>query len=124
METGESGKLPERRTERRRIDDRYFSVELTVGIMGPAYRCRIRDLSSKGLCILVPANSVILEHLKVGAVITMTYHPETPFGPGERLETEIRHITADPECPFKGHVLIGLKILELELEALSAAERI
>ena len=102
----------ERRCESRTILDQYFSVEFSVPAATYAYRFRIWNLSSKGICIAVRDDSDLLKHLNVGDILNMKYYPTDSSSPPVHLKTQIRHITPDEQGPFKGHSLVGLLVLE------------
>ena len=104
--------IEEKRSEPRTIVDQYYSVEFLLKETGNIYKFKLRDLSSRGLCILVNESSAVLKHLKAGETLDMQYHPPEPSSPAESLKTQIRHITKNEEAQFKGHFLIGLYIIE------------
>jgi hypothetical protein len=101
----------ERRAETRNAAEKYYSVQFTTKEMGSHYQFKIRDISSKGLCILVKEDSDVLKHIKVGDILTMTYLPAESPGPVTEMKTEIKHITRDEAGRYKGHLLVGLAIL-------------
>jgi hypothetical protein len=107
--------LQDRRPESRTLLDRYYSVEFRLHGTGNVYQFKLRDMSSKGLGILVNKNSAVLKHLKVGDTLDMQYIPPESAGTSESLKTQIAHITQKDEEPFKGHFLIGLLITEREI---------
>ncbi len=102
----------EKRCEPRRIVDAYYSVEFSLSRELPVYQFRVRDISPSGLGIMLNENSTALERLKVGDVLEMKYNPARRVDPAEHLRTEIRHITKIDEGPFRGHFLVGMKIVE------------
>lgn len=102
----------ERRSEGRETLQDYYSVEFSVARHLPVHQFRVRNLSPWGMGILIKGDSAALERLKVGEVLEMTYHYARPSIPSEHLRTEIRHITRLNEGPFKGHYLVGLRILD------------
>ena len=105
----------DRRPESRTMLDRYYSVEFQLQDTGNVYQFKLRDMSSKGLGILVNKDSAVLKHLKVGDTVDMKYIPPESAGSSESLKTQIAHITQKDEEPFKGHFLIGLLITERAL---------
>ena len=107
--------LTDRRPESRTILDRYYSVEFRLQETGNVYQFKLRDMSSKGLGILVNKDSAVLKHLKVKDTVDMKYIPPELTGSSESLKTQIAHITQKDEDPFKGHFLIGLLITEREI---------
>lgn len=102
----------ERRSEPRRKPDNFCYVEFKPADESHIYQFRIWDLSFKGMCLLVRADSDILNRLKIDDVLEMTYYPEDSHQPPQILKTQIRHITLEKEGRFKGHYLMGLLILE------------
>lgn len=106
---------PDRRPESRTILDRYYSVEFQLQDTGNVYQFKLRDMSSKGLGILVNKDSAVLKHLKVGDTLDMKYIPPESAGLSESLKTQIAHITQKDNEPFKGHFVIGLLITEREI---------
>jgi len=100
------------RSEPREILDRFYSVELLLEDTGLVYQFKLRDVSSKGLCILVKEDSAVLKNLKVNDMLDMKYNPPESPGKSESLKTEIRHITKPEQEAFKGHLFIGLSIVE------------
>ena len=77
-----------------------------------AYRFKIWNISSKGICVVVKEDSDLLNHVKVGQVLDLKYSTTDASHPVESLKTEIKHISKDEEGRFKGLCLIGLSILE------------
>ena len=102
----------DRRPESRILLDRYYSVEFRLQETGNVYQFKLRDMSSKGLGILVNKDSAVLKHLKVGDTLDMHYIPPGLAGTSESLKTKIAHITEKNDDPFKGHFVIGLSIME------------
>lgn len=106
-----SGDAPERRSEARAVDERYYSVQFTTKGLASFYQFKLWNISPKGMCILVKEGSHVLEHIKVGDSIEMTYYLTDSQGAHENLKTEIKHITKNDEGRFQGHYMIGLSIL-------------
>ncbi len=105
---------PDRRPESRTLLNIYYSVEFRLEETGNVYQFKLRDMSSKGLGILVNKDSAVLKHLKVGDTLDMHYIPPESAGTSESLKTKIAHITEKEDEPFKGHFIIGLSITERE----------
>lgn len=101
----------EKRSEPRSIIDRYYSVEFALKGMDFVYQFKIWNMSSKGMCVLIKEDSVVLEHLKAGDILDMKYYSTDSSASATYLQTEIRHITKDDQGRFKGHFLVGLSIL-------------
>jgi hypothetical protein len=104
----------DRRPESRTLLNRYYSVEFRLEDTGNVYQFKLRDMSSKGLGILVNKDSAVLKYLKVGDTLDMHYIPPESAGTSESLKTKIAHITEKEDEPFKGHFIIGLSITERE----------
>ena len=111
-ENTNTGNPEERRFELRKVLDRYYSVEFKLKETGHLYHCKLRDLSSKSLGILVNEDSAVLEHLTVNDILKMKYYPPEASSSAEFLKTKIIHITKKEHGSFKGHFLIGLLIIE------------
>lgn len=102
----------EKRSEPRTELEKYHSVEFKVQEQGNLYQFKIWNLSAKGMCLLVRDDSEILSDLEVGRVLDMKYYTTDFSQPAEALKTEIKHITKEEEGRFKGHVLVGLLVLD------------
>jgi len=102
----------EKRSNSEGITEKYYSVEFSLRECGFTYQFKIRDIPSKGACVLVKEGSNLLNYLEVGAVLELKYYTTNSSKPIEYLKTEIRHITKDEEGRFKGVYLVGLSILE------------
>ena len=102
---------PDRRIESRTLPDQYHSVQFTKLGLDMTYQFKIRNISTRGMCILVRQNSHVISHLKVGDVLDMKYYSEEGKGPIDQLETEIIHITKGEPGWFEGHYLVGLSKL-------------
>ena len=112
METNlSSNNLPERRSETRGTNSRYYSVQFTTEGLDAFYQFKLWNISPKGLCILVKEESEVLHHIEVGDTIEMTYYLADSGGASENLKTQIKHITKNVDGRFKGHYLVGLSIL-------------
>ena len=101
----------EKRKETRSRSNKYHSVELKLSSL-PIYLFKLKDISSKGACFFVKEGSAILKHLKVSQVLNMRYHSEEEMESATVFKTEIKHITKIEEKSYKGHYLVGIKILK------------
>ena len=100
------------RSEERTKSWENASVEFILGNDKIAYHFKLRDFSSKGFGIMVRKDSKVLNHIKVGDVLDMKYHPEEATRNPLSHRTQIKHIS-DPEFgKQQDHRLIGLLILE------------
>ena len=102
----------EKRSELRKVLDRYYSVEFKLKETGSLYHFKLRDISSNSLGILVNEDSAVLEYLKVNDILKMKYYPPEASSSAEFLKTKVIHITKKDGESFKGHFLIGLSIIE------------
>ena len=102
----------ERRAESRSRIEQYYSVEFRISDQDYLYQFKIRNISTKGVCVLIREDSDILKHLEVGDILDMKYYPGDLLSPPVNLKTQIKHITKDDEGRFKNHYLVGLSILE------------
>ena len=110
--TNDTDVFHDQRTEPREVLGRYHRVEFLLSPPGPAYMFKLRDLSSKGMGIIVRRDSAVLRALRVGDVMEMHYFEPDGRIPAERLRTEIRHITGpDKDGPLQDHSMVGLMIL-------------
>ncbi len=100
----------ERRSEKRSIADQYYSVQFQPKGMPSVYQFKIRDISSKGICILIKDDSKILEHLKVDDVLEMTYYRTDSTMNTQIIQTRIVHISKGEPGHFEGHHLVGLSV--------------
>ncbi len=107
-----TNRLVERKSEGRKREHQYYSVEVSIDGLGLSYQFRIRNIASMSMCVLVKEDSDIVPRLKVGDTLNMKYYSTGSVYPPEYLETAIRHITKDDQGRFKGHFLVGLEILD------------
>ncbi len=101
----------EKRKETRDRSNKYHSVEMKLSTL-PIYLFKLKDISSKGACFFVKEGSAILNHIKVGQILNMRYHSEEEMEPITVFKSAIKHITKIEEKSYKGHYLVGIKILE------------
>ena len=102
----------DRRSEPRKVVDRYYSVEFSIRECAFVYQFKIWNISSKGMSVLVKEDSDLLNHLRVGDLLKLKYYTTDSLTPVEFLKTKIRHISKDEGGRFKGLYLVGLSILE------------
>ena len=104
----DNNSIRERRSESRDLIERYYSVQFSKPELEAIYQFKIRNISKKGMCILVREDSDVIKHLQVGDILDMQFFPSEQTEPIEYSKTEIKHITKDDQGRFKGHYLIGL----------------
>jgi len=109
-EKNTSNKLIESRSDSRNILNQYYSVQFVVNDRGPAYLFKLRDISSKGLCILVKEDSFVLDQLQVGDILNMEFNQPEPLNSSRSLKTQVT--SKYPHYHIAGHVLVELSIVE------------
>lgn len=102
----------ERRSEPRKMIDKYFRVEFSKSGLTHFYNFKLRDISSKGMCILVKEGSDVLKTLKVGDILDMKYYTEEHSSQSQQFKIKIKYVTKDHQEKLKGHCLVGLSIIE------------
>lgn len=103
--------ITERRSEFRAKAKRCYHAEIRlVGV--PVYEVKLKDLSTRGSCILVKEDSLLINHLKTGQNVKVKYYLEDRDKPGKIFEATVKYLTKAKEGQFKGHYLVGLKILK------------
>jgi hypothetical protein len=101
----------EKKFETSHILDKYYSVQFSLDSNDPVYMFKLRDISCKGLCILVKENSDVLKHLKVNETLSMEYNSLESQAFNKFLKTRISDISKKNNGDFAGHYLIGLSII-------------
>lgn len=103
-------RVEERRSENRQDAKDCYSAEIKlVGV--PTYEVKLKDLSSKGACVVFKDNSSLLNHLQIGQTLTVKYYFEDRSKPSETFQAEVKHITGIKKGRFKGYCSAGLSIL-------------
>lgn len=102
--------MEEKRSEERTIADEYFSVQFHPKGLPSVYQFKIRNISSKGLCILIKDDSKLLEHITVGDSFEMIYYRNDSTMNPQRMQTRIKHISKGKPGQFEGHHMVGLEI--------------
>ena len=106
----------ERRSEIRENLEKMQSLELKLPNL-PIYVFKVKDTSSNGICFLVKGDSDILNHIQVGQILNMRCHEEDLTKPSEVLISEIKHITKIEKGSYGNHQLVGLMILEKQIQS-------
>ncbi|MBT3311785.1 MAG: hypothetical protein HN737_13910 [Desulfobacterales bacterium] len=101
----------DRRVDDRKSPDQYHSVKFTKSGLDIPYQSKLRDISEKGMCIVVPHDSVLLSHLNIGDILDMEYYTEEGRMPVEQAKTQIKHITKNDQGQFKEQYIVGLSKL-------------
>jgi hypothetical protein len=101
----------ERRSEDRKIVNKYYTVEFLIHDLKLVYRFKIWDISPKGIRLLVREDSDILNYLKVGDRLNLKHHTTDSSRHIEYLNTAIKHISRHVKGRFKGYYVVGVSIV-------------
>ncbi len=100
----------EKRSAKRAIPTGFNIAEIKLtGI--PLYQFKIKDISDSGASLLVKEDSAMINHLEVGQSLEIKLHSESQAGLNGYFEAKIKHITKIEEGRYKGHYLIGVRIV-------------
>lgn len=97
----------------RAVVDQYYSVQFSIIGLINIYQFKLRDISSKGMCIAVKENSIILKYIKTGDMLNIKYCTIN-MGPAENIKTKIKSINKIDQKCFKGHFILCLSIVKDE----------
>ena len=101
----------EKRAEIRQKAQRCYHAEIRlVGV--PVYEVKLKDFSTKGSCILIKQDSLLINHLKIGQTVKVKYYLDDRNKPGKIFEATVKYITMQEEGRYKGHYLVGLETLK------------
>jgi len=90
--------------------DQLESVEVSVDGLDHPHQFRIWSADPASMFVVVKQSSQILNRLKVGDTLEMTYHTRDAYCPTRTMATRIRHITKEDQGRFGGHCLVGLAV--------------
>ena len=96
--------------------EEFYSVEIPLDGLEFLHQFKIWNSDPETVFVVVKEESEILPCLRVGDTIKMKYYIMNPASPPKYLPTKIKHITKEDQGRFKGHVVIGLDILEDQAE--------
>lgn len=96
--------------------EEFYSVEIPLDGLEFLHQFKIWNSDSETVFVVVKEESEILPCLRVGDTIQMKYYIMNSAFPPKYLPTKIKHITKEEQGRFKGHVVIGLDILEEQFE--------
>ena len=102
----------EMRTEIRALADDFSSVEFKPYPLSITYQFKLRDISPRGIGILVNAMSKVIETTHVGDVINMHYYHKKEMKLPVSMKTQVKHITKHQQGRYKGNYIMGLYVLE------------
>lgn len=77
----------------------------------PVYQFKLKDLSGNGTCFLVKEESSILRHLTLGQEIEIQFHGIDGILAAMVHRSQIMHITRSNQGRYRGHILVGVRIL-------------
>ena len=77
----------------------------------PLYQFKLKDISHNGAGILVKDDSAMIKHLKVGQSLEIRFQMSPRSDLDGYFESKIKHITKINERRYKGHYLVGVKML-------------
>lgn len=107
------GRVPQERYPKK-AEPGYHSVEIP-GQDNVIRQFNIQQVSPSGLhTILVRDDSALLDGLKAGARMDLTFLGSDPGNPAEIRKTEIAQISREYEGKFKGHYSVGLRLVKDE----------
>jgi hypothetical protein len=106
-----AGQTPDKRLEPRatKLSNHRAEFKFT-GV--PVYHLKVRDLSAKGAGIVVRADSNFLEMVQIGQQldVNLISHGESA-GPSGHYKSRIEHVSELKEGRFRGHMVVGLSLL-------------
>jgi len=97
-------------SESRNMLKKYYSVQFHLNDIDETYLFKLRDIPLNGLCILVKADSPVLNKLKIGDILTMEYNPPESSDSPKLLKTQVASKISYHR--FAGHSLVGLSIMD------------
>jgi hypothetical protein len=97
-------------SESKSILKKYYSVQFHLNGMDEAYLFKLRNIPSKGLCILVKEDSPVLNKLKIGDILNMEYNPPESSDSPKLLKTQVASKISYHRST--GHSLVGLSIID------------
>jgi hypothetical protein len=102
--------------------DHFHSVEFSINGIKLLYQSRIWNSTTASMFALVKEDSIILDRLHVGEVMSMKFYTTDNMCQTRNFDTEIEYITKDRNGRFKGHFLVGLKILSEQKRPVQAVQ--
>jgi hypothetical protein len=101
----------EKRAETRTDTLRRHRVEIKF-VGEPIYQFKVTDVSRQGAGILINANSRFLKTIAPGQILEANFISPRGAQPAGMFRTEIKHITDMDAGRYKGHKMVGIRILE------------
>jgi PilZ domain len=100
----------ERRSETRERPKDCFDAEIKM-LGYPVYQVKIADISPTGVGIVVKEDSSLLSLLTVGRVLDVRFHSGGQASADVQFKAEVKHISELKEGRYKGHRLVGIRLL-------------
>lgn len=112
MTTESSGdNFKEKRNAARAAELRNYRVEIKF-VGKPIYQFRVTDVSMQGAGILINANSRFLKTIERKQILEAKFISPRGEEPSGMFKAEIKHITEMDQGLYKGHIVVGIQILE------------
>jgi hypothetical protein len=100
----------EKRSAKRAVLTGFNAAEIKLtGI--PLYQFKIKDISDNGASMLVKESSGMLNHLEVDQSLEIKFYSESQADFNGYFEAKIKHITKIETGRYKGHYLVGVRIV-------------
>ena len=115
MEQSNDYEKPDMPSERRATarSTRLRNHRIEIKFVGePVYQFKVRDVSPKGAGILVKDDSAFLTMIEVGRILEVNFISPRGSEPAGFFKAEIKHISHLKKSRYKGHLVIGISILE------------
>ena len=101
----------EKRSAKRALPTGFHGAEIKLtGV--PLYQFKLKDISDTGASLLVKEDSAMINHLEVGQSLKIKFHLKSRPDLNGYFESKIKHITKVEEGRYKGHYLVGVRILD------------
>ena len=108
---GKASKLSQHIEARRRRRSKSLSNPMVqIKFPGnPIYQLKVRDISDKGVGVLVRPDSKVLTLIEVGQEMSVKLMlPRNYSEPSGSFRAKVEHITEIEDGRFKGHMIVGL----------------
>jgi hypothetical protein len=110
-ETSKPGLHSEERRKPRSKDLSNPMVEIKIP-GNPIYQLKVRDISDKGVGVLVRPDSKLLNLIEIGHEIGIKLVlPRDYRGPSGKFRARVEHISEIVEGPYQGHFVVGISFL-------------
>lgn len=89
-------------------EEAYFSAELQIENPRLLFQFKLRKTKAEPMFVLAKNGSKILDALKKGDVLPVTYHFQDRAIPGEEKMTLVKSVEDGSSMGFKNHFIIAL----------------